>query len=88
MKQVNIFYIGRVQGIGFRFATLSYAEKCELKGWVRNLPDGRVEIVVEGRGDNIKKFCRSIEGHFDGYIKDKDVSVVDATGMYKNFKIM
>ena len=54
MKRAHIFVSGRVQGVFYRATTQEVARKLRLKGWVRNLPDGRVEIVVEGPEDALK----------------------------------
>lgn len=59
MKQVKNFHIlveGRVQGVGFRQFTLRSAQNLQLKGWVRNLLDGRVEIKVTGGSDKLDEF--------------------------------
>ena len=48
MKRVRVFISGRVQGVFFRAYTQEEAKKLGIKGWVRNLPDGRVEAVFEG----------------------------------------
>jgi len=50
---------GRVQGVGFRFFVVGAAEQEGLSGWVRNLPDGRVEVLAEGDREAIARF----EGH-------------------------
>lgn len=46
--RVNVFVSGRVQGVFFRASTLEQAQRLGLTGWVKNLPDGSVEIVAEG----------------------------------------
>lgn len=55
----NWIITGRVQGVGFRYLTYSIANKYGLRGWVRNLPDGSVEVMVQGeraRIENLKKY--------------------------------
>jgi acylphosphatase len=47
---------GRVQGVGFRFFAEAVASREGLHGWVRNLPDGRVEIMVEGEAEGVDRF--------------------------------
>ena len=47
-SRAHLRIAGRVQGVGFRYATMIEAEARHLSGWVRNLPDGRVEVVAEG----------------------------------------
>ncbi len=48
LSRAHLRIAGRVQGVGFRYATMVEAEALHLSGWVRNLPDGRVEVVAEG----------------------------------------
>jgi len=51
---------GRVQGVGYRFFTLTAGRREGINGWVRNLPDGRVEIVGEGDAEAMERFERAI----------------------------
>jgi acylphosphatase len=51
---------GRVQGVGFRYFTEAAAAREGLHGWVRNLPDGRVEINVEGEAEAVERFERNV----------------------------
>ena len=46
--RIRLIVTGRVQGVGFRYAAREAASECGVAGWVRNLPDGTVEIVAEG----------------------------------------
>lgn len=60
-SRVHVWISGRVQGVGFRFATCEQAERLGLGGWVRNLGDGRVEAVFEGPAAevaNVVAWCR------------------------------
>ena len=61
MKRVRIIVDGRVQGIGFRYYVSKRALEHGIKGYVRNMPDGRVEIDAEGENENVHRFmsdCR------------------------------
>jgi acylphosphatase len=52
-KRIHLFVSGRVQGVYFRQGTMEVAEKNNVFGWVRNLPDNRVEAVLEGNDSNV-----------------------------------
>jgi len=56
--QAHVFISGRVQGIGYRFSTQDVAGVVGVKGWVRNLPDGRVEAVFEGTPEQVEEMRR------------------------------
>jgi acylphosphatase len=51
---------GRVQGVGFRYFTESAAHREGIEGWVRNLPDGRVEVSAQGDEESLDRFERAI----------------------------
>ncbi len=53
-KTVRVLISGRVQGVGFRYWTLRAAEDRSLSGWVRNLPDGRVEALFSGPAEQVR----------------------------------
>ena len=52
---------GRVQGVGFRQSTAAEATRLLLSGWVRNLPDGRVEVLFEGESDAVRSLAKWLE---------------------------
>ncbi len=63
MRRVKLIIFGRVQGVGYRYFVQSRADKMEIKGFVRNLPDGEVEIDAEGEQSHISLFIEQcIEG--------------------------
>ena len=75
MIRAHIFYSGRVQGVGFRYTTEAFAVKLDLKGWVRNLADGRVEMMVEGDEKKVEQLCQELEKQFEGYVKNKEIKI-------------
>ena len=87
MVRAHVLFTGTVQGIGFRYTCRDYASGLELKGWVKNLPDGRVELMVEGSKGTIETLLGKIEAHFDGFIRDKNVNYSDTNGQFEDFKI-
>ncbi|MDO8602755.1 MAG: acylphosphatase [Candidatus Omnitrophota bacterium] len=88
MKRMHVFYSGHVHGVGFRYATRDIAESLGLKGWVRNLVDGRVEIVAEGNEKDLKGFPDKIlKGQLGRYVKDTELSWENPTGEFDSFEI-
>ena len=87
MVQAHIIFSGTVQGVGFRFTVQRHAQRLGLKGWVKNLPDGTVEILVEGLNETIDEFCQNIEDDFEGYIQDRDIHTKPAESKFAHFQI-
>ena len=56
----RVVYHGRVQGVGFRYTARSVAGSFRVAGWVRNLPDGDVELVAEGEPDQVEAFLNAL----------------------------
>lgn len=87
----HIFYGGRVQGVGFRYATKQLAAGFEVSGWVKNLPDGRVEMLVMSRdADELDAFLTELEensGVSHG-IKEKEVQTVPPPAGVIGFSIV
>ena len=64
----RVYFSGRVQGVGFRFTCQSLARGFEVAGYVRNLPDGRVELVAEGEPAELDDFLTAIRLEMGPYI--------------------
>ena len=86
--RAHVFINGNVQGVFFRSQTQRKAESLDVKGWVRNLPDGRVEAVFEGEEEAVNamiKFCE--HGPRGAYITKVDVKREEFAGEFRDFKI-
>src|SRR6266403_1632619 len=60
MKAIQVFYEGRVQGVGFRYSVRQIAKGFNVTGWVRNLANGRVELQVSGEAEEVNAFLEAI----------------------------
>ena len=86
--RAHILVSGRVQGVFFRSETQMEAWRWNVKGWVRNLPDGRVEAVFEGETEAVVKLIEFCErGPPGAWVKKIDVSWEEYTGEFKDFRI-
>ena len=83
----TVFFSGRVQGVGFRFTTESIARRFDVTGYVRNLDDGRVELVAEGPPDQVELFVGSVREAMHRYIADTDETDAPGTGAFDAFRI-
>jgi acylphosphatase len=82
-----VAYSGRVQGVGFRYTTCSIARRYQVGGYVRNLADGRVEVVAEGEPQELDAFRREVRERYFGHIRDERLDVQPATGEFAGFDI-
>ncbi len=80
------FFKGRVQGVGFRYQTHSIAAAFPVRGFVQNLPDGRVEMHAEGEEEVLAALVQAIQDRFTGYIHSYEVQDVTALQL-KGFEI-
>ena len=88
-KRICVLYSGRVQGVGFRYTVRSVASGFDVTGAVRNLTDGRVEMLAEGTGDELQEFVKAIrESGMDHFIQNEDVSWGEAKNEFRGFEIV
>ncbi len=85
---MNVFYSGRVQGVGFRYTTKTVAAGFEVTGMIRNLADGRVELAAEGSRTELEAFRAAIlDAGLAGFIRDEQVTWADAKNEFRGFEI-
>jgi acylphosphatase len=86
---MQVLYAGNVQGVGFRYTVKTAAAGFELTGTVRNLSDGRVELVAEGAKEELEAFRQAIRDSGLGHFIDKEaVSWSDVQGEFRGFEII
>jgi acylphosphatase len=86
--RVHIVISGRVQGVAYRFFAEKRAVSLNLTGWVRNLYDGRVEVLAEGDRTNLEQFVAELgKGPRLALVDDIDVRWEDYTGEFPSFMI-
>jgi acylphosphatase len=88
MVRAHIHFCGTVQGVGFRYTTLSFARQFSLTGWAKNLSDGRVEIVVEGPRESIEELLSKLNGQFGSFIRDRHIEWLEARGEFDRFSVL
>jgi len=90
MRLARLYVVsGLVQGVGFRFFVNRAASIEGLHGWVRNLPDGRVEIRAEGDADSLERFERTVRrGPAAARVDEFDTTDVGASGNDSGFSII
>lgn len=86
-KRLHIYYSGSVQGVGFRYMAQSIAYSSGVTGWVKNLRDGRVEVVCEGREPDLNEFLDKLNNTFSFHIKDIRIEQEDPSGKLEEFDI-
>jgi len=87
MVQSHIFYSGTVQGVGFRFTTQRLANELNLTGWVRNLSDGRVEILAEGSKEKTQELIDQLDKYFASDIESREIDFISRQDGFRDFSI-
>ena len=79
---------GRVQGVGYRYFAKNKADELDLTGWVKNLPDGAVEIFAAGPRTPLEQFMQRLkEGPLGSRVESADFQWVQSTDDFKKFEI-
>jgi acylphosphatase len=87
--RLSVFYSGTVQGVGFRYTVRMLAGGFDVTGMVRNLPDGRVELLAEGCKDELSAFQQAIrESELGHFIRREEVIWAEPTGGLRGFEIV
>lgn len=83
----TVWFEGHVQGVGFRYTARAVARGYRVTGYVRNLPDGRVEIVAEGEAAEVDRFLAAVRDEMAGYIRHVEQQEGPATGAFASFEV-
>ncbi len=83
----QVFYSGHVQGVGFRYTARRIAGRFAVTGFVRNLPDGRVELVAEGTAEELTAFLNEVGERLATNIRSTAVDRRPASGEFSSFEI-
>lgn len=88
-ERASVIYQGRVQGVGFRAVCRSLARNSPITGFVRNLPDGSVELEAEGARREVEDFLVRIrQSHVGAFIQTERISWTSGNGRCKTFEIL
>ncbi len=87
MIRAILYFSGRVQGVGFRFATNAIAKKFPMNGTVENCPDGRVKIIVEAESKVIDCFIEAVSTSTAGRIKQMERYESEPSHEFENFSV-
>lgn len=88
MTAKQVFYTGRVQGVGFRFSVKQLAKGFDVTGWVKNLPDARVELQVMGENEELEEFLQEIQdSHLGGFIREIEAHPISLLENITGFSI-
>lgn len=83
----HAWYGGTVQGVGFRFTTRRVADRRDVSGYVKNLADGRVEVVAEGPADDVEAFLSDVRRAMSAYIHEAQIVEEPPTGAFEGFGV-
>ncbi len=85
---IKIIFFGKVQNVGFRYKTREFAALIGVKGTVKNLSNGTVELVAQGSKDEINRLTEKLVHFFGKLIVDVDFQVSDAKEPFSDFRVV
>jgi acylphosphatase len=90
MTAKHVLFSGRVQGVGFRYSTKRIASGFDVTGWIKNLPDGRVELLAQAlEADELDAFLEDIQqSSLGSHIKQREVNAIAAEPNLRGFSIL
>ena len=83
----EVYYSGRVQGVGFRYTVRTVATRFAVTGFIRNLADGRVQLVVEGGPGELRRFLDAVDAEMGHYVAQTQEQTAPITGRFQGFEI-
>ena len=86
--RLHVYFSGHVQGVGFRYSVKQLSLEFDVTGWVKNLPDGWVELVAEGERNELETFQAAIpDAGLRRFIRDTQSHWSEGTGEFRGFEI-
>ncbi len=86
-QRYAVYYSGDVQGVGFRYTACRLAQSFNITGFVRNLPDGRVQLLAEGPSDQLDRFLEDLASDLAGYIRSRQLDRQEVTREFTGFSL-
>jgi acylphosphatase len=83
----HVIFTGHVQGVGFRYTARSIARQYPVSGYVRNLPDGTVEMFVQGAPADIDNYIQDVQQELAGHVHETQIEPAPINPRYQNFEI-
>ncbi|HEY3245252.1 MAG TPA: acylphosphatase [Phycisphaerae bacterium] len=83
----RVLFSGNVQGVGFRYTAYQLAQGYRVGGYVKNLPDGRVELVAEGATDEVRRFIEALEDQMRAHIRGASATDEPSASPSQHFSV-